>query len=77
MKYYFTYGSGDTQPFTGGWTVVYAKDGYEAIAKFNEVHPKTADGCVDCAFIYGEEYFMTTPMYKKGNFGKFEQEVIK
>ena len=78
MKYYFTYGGeGTNQPFVGGWTVVHAQTMSEAINKFCEVHPKTADGFINCAFIYNESDFRATKMYTNGNFGKFEQEVIE
>lgn len=76
MKYYFTFGSNKTQPFMGGWTVVHADSWEEAVNKFCEVHPKTADGSINCAFMYDENEFKRTKMYTNGNCGKFEQEVI-
>ena len=77
MKYYFTFGSNETQPFKGGWTIVYADSWEEAINKFCVVHPKTADGFINCAFVYDEDKFKQTKMYTNGNLGKFEQEVIE
>lgn len=77
MKYYFTYGSNETQPFIGGWTVVNASNYNEAIEKFILVHPLTKDGFINCAFVYTEEKFVKTRMYNVGNFGRFEQEVIE
>ena len=77
MKYYFTYGQNETQPFVGGWTVVNANSYIEAIDKFNAVHPMTKDGFINCAFVYTEEEFLETSMSKNGNFGKFQQEVIE
>lgn len=76
MKYYFTYGSNETQPFVGGWTVVNANSYIEAIDKFNAVHPMTKDGFINCAFVYTEEEFLETSMSKNGNFGKFQQEEL-
>lgn len=77
MKYYFTYGQNETQPFVGGWTVVNANSYIEAIDKFNAVHPTTKDGFINCAFVYDENEFKRTKMYTSGNCGKFEQEVIE
>ena len=57
MKYYFTYGQNETQPFIGGWTVVNANSYTEAIDKFNAVHPTTKDGFINCAFVYDENEF--------------------
>ena len=77
MKYYFTYGQNETQPFMGGWTVVHANSYAEAIDKFNTIHPMTKGGFINCAFVYDENEFKQTKMYTNGNFGKFEQEVIE
>ena len=67
-KFYFTYGSDDSnQAFNGGWTEVTAPDEYLAREIFRSVHPSS--GLLPCAGVYDEPSFRRTRMYKEGNFG--------
>ena len=77
MKFYFTYGTSKSQPFQGGWTVVNAESRDDAIKLFNQHHPVTEQGLVNCSSIYDEETFKNTIMYKRNdNFGKTLQETL-
>lgn len=76
MNFYFTYGT-DGHPFRGGWTRVVADNMSQAGELFRVVHPDRTNGILNCAGCYTEEYFKNTEMYKKGNFGKRELEVIR
>ena len=67
-NFYFTYGTSKTHPFYGGWTKVTAPDRASAEEIFIENHP-CRDGLINCASIYEENYFVTTNMFKNGNFG--------
>ena len=75
-NFYFTYGT-EGQPFVGGWTMVVAESFNAACEKFREVHPDNTNGLLNCAGVYSEEYFSTTPMATKGNLGAFCHEVIE
>lgn len=78
-KFYFTYGCDDErQPYNGGWTVVEAEDVHEAIRLFKRVHPNPENPDVlNCCSVFTESMFKSTYMYKRGNFGKREHEVLK
>lgn len=75
-NYYYTYSNDGKQPFTGGWTVVNAKDNIAANRLFESVHHNTKDDLLDCAGVYTEKEFAGTVMCDKSNFGKREQEYI-
>lgn len=77
QKFYFTYGTDESQPFFGGWTEVHAEDDNDARRKFVQVHPLCKRGFLNCAFVYDHERFAKTGMASRGNFGKFTQEVIE
>lgn len=75
-RYYFTYGTSNSYPYQNGWTEVEAKDEREAIEKFRRVHPDCSDGIINCSWIYTEEKFMQTLMFRNGNLGAKCHEVI-
>lgn len=75
-RYFFTYGTSESMPFKGGWTVVMAESMKQAIEVFNIVHPPQ-NGLVNCSSIYSEEAFKATDMYINGeNFGYGRREII-
>lgn len=76
-KFYFTYGTDKRYPFQGGWTEVEAGDADEACRIFRSFHPDRTKGIVNCAFIYSEEQFLQTEMYRSGNFDRYCHEVLK
>lgn len=71
--YYFTYGRSETQPFNSGWTEIVADSAREALRLFDAIHPPV-NGIRPCAFVYDEDEFKQTEMYKSGNFGARCQE---
>ena len=77
-NFYFTYGLSDDFPFHDGWTRVVAKDIDAACAAFRKRHPDAdpKHPCLNCSFVYTEKQFKNTLMYKDGNFGEKEHEVI-
>jgi hypothetical protein len=77
QKFYFTYGTSETQPFYGGWTEVIAEDFDQAIERFYTKHPMKTPGIINCAFMYTEEEFKKTDMFKKGNIGCRCHEIIE
>ena len=74
-EYFFTYGLAG-MPFRGGWTRVLAPSEKAAIELFRMVYPDKNPGTVNCAFIYEGNDFKSNNMYKKGNFGAFEHDII-
>lgn len=77
MKWYFTYGSnGADMPYVGGWTVIEASTYARACTVFRLFHPDRVEGIMNCSWVYSEDTFMRTDMYKNGNFGAREHEVI-
>ena len=70
QKFYFTYGTDNKMPFIGGWTEVTAPNRDMAIAIFRAAHPDRTPNIVNCSFIYSEDDFVKTSMYKRGNYGK-------
>ncbi len=75
-RYYITYGTSDTQPYQGGWSVVYAESEAEARQKHAKRHGTTESGTLRFAFSYTEERFNATDMPFEGNLGGYEHEVI-
>ena len=73
--FYFTYGTSESFPFSKGWTEVIAPDKDTAIKLFNILHKPRFD-CTNASFIYSEEEFKETSMFKEGNLGKFCRERI-
>ena len=76
MKFYFTFGCNDTQPYCGGWVEIIAESFDEATEKYVKQYPLTEDGLINCASRYPEEEFIETGMNLTGNRGYFCHEVI-
>lgn len=76
-KFYFTYGTDGSQPFISGWTEIEAPDAHTARALFQAYHPNKTEGILNCAWIYTQEKFEKTEMWKqRGNFGNQCHEKI-
>ena len=67
-RYYFTFGSDERFPYRYGWVEVDAPDEHKARQIFSLYYPNRADGCLNCAFVYSEEEFVKTVMFK-GTYG--------
>lgn len=65
--YYFTFGTDPGYPFQNGWVKIQAPSRREATEIFAIYFPSRDDECVNCAFIYEEEEFKETSMYKKND----------
>lgn len=78
-KFYFTFGSGGSQPYTGGWVEIHADSKGEAIEKFNRAYPpRNMSTYVNCAFIYRQKEFEETIMFKENdNLGYACHEIIE
>lgn len=63
-NYYFTFGSSPSFPYQNGWVMIQAPNKQAAIQIFNAYYPPKSE-CVNCAFIYTEEEFKQTIMYKQ------------
>ena len=77
--YYFTFGSGNNQVYTGGWVEVKARDKDSAVELFIERYGRktlTNNGAINCAFVYSEAEFRHTIMYSNGNLGSRCHEKI-
>ena len=75
QNYYFTYGSSG-QPFYGGWTKIGAPTRHIACELFRSIHPDKYEGCLNCSSVYDEISFRHTSMWRNGNFGYREHEII-
>lgn len=70
--YYFTFGSSPDFPFQDGWVTVDADTRTEACEIFRQYYPNSKHpDTINCSFIYPEEQFKHTSMYKEGNFNAF------
>lgn len=67
QKYYFTFGSDNAFPYYGGWVIIEAAN--ESIARelFQTIYPNKYHNTLNCAWVYTEEAFQKTEMYKKNN----------
>ena len=74
-NFYFTYGT-EGQPFYGGWTKIEAPNAKIACSIFRAIHPDKVEGLLNCCSMYTEEDFHKTSMWRHGNFGIHEHEVI-
>lgn len=79
--YYFTYGDDPEQPFCGGWTEVMAHNEEEAVRIFRAKHPdknrdELDEGLINCSFIYHEDDFKKSAMFKYGNRGFWCHECL-
>lgn len=70
-SFYYTYGISPQQPYLGGWTKITAPDRATADKIFRTYHPSLPGHGItlNCAFVYNEDEFVNTEMYKNGNFG--------
>lgn len=76
-KFYFTYGTSETQPYKGGWSEVIAPDMRAACEAFRSVHPDRTPNILNCADYYTEEEFLNSCMNgPDGNMGHHCREVI-
>ncbi len=75
-NFYFTYGSWEGFPYSNGWTKIEAPDRKSAVTIFRALHPDKTEGVVNCSSIYDEETFHKTEMWRTGNFGAHEVEVV-
>ena len=64
-NFYFTFGTDEAFPFQGGWVIVKAPDMMTARQIFMLYFPSVS-GYLNCAFVYSEEEFKKTKMYKDG-----------
>ncbi len=65
-NYYFTFGSSSTYPFQDGWITIKAPDMHLASEMFKSTYPNPYDeDMLNCAFVYSEEEFKETEMYKQ------------
>ena len=65
QKFYFTFGSSTTFPYQNGWIIINADDLSSACDYFRKMFPNPRNkDIVNCAFIYSEEEFKETIMYK-------------
>ena len=68
-NFYFTFGTNRQFPYQGGWVVVKAPDILIARKIFMFYFPHE-NGYLNCSFVYTEEEFKKTIMYKeKDNMG--------
>ena len=73
-KYYFTFGTDEKYPYTGGWVLVYATNIHQANRLFKRKYPNRAGSqCMNCADVYSEKEF---DMKETGNFGFYCHDVI-
>ena len=76
--YYITFGS-EGMPYRGGWIKVHADSDLEARMMFEKrfgSEARTRYGCLNFSFCYDEQYFLSTMMAERGNFGAFCHEEI-
>ena len=79
QKYYFTYGTAEHFPFKGGWSVIEGElTEIQARKIFRTIHPDIHENVLNCAFVYTEDEFKNTEMWKNGdNLGNGEMERIE
>ena len=63
-KYYFTFGSDPGFPYQYGWVEIDAPNEASAREIFRAYYPDRSNGCLNCSFVYPEEVFVKTPMYR-------------
>nr|WP_325300380.1 hypothetical protein [uncultured Dysosmobacter sp.] len=67
-RYYYTFGTDEHFPFSGGWIVIEAPDIKTAHEIFRAAYPDRTPGVLNCADYYPEAVFNETGM-AKGNRG--------
>lgn len=63
-NYYFTFGTSPSFPYQNGWVLVQAPNRQAAIQIFSAYYPAKYELLVNCSFIYTEEEFKETIMYR-------------
>lgn len=68
-SYYYTFGSDEKFPFYGGWVLIHADTRQIADEVFQKFYPSREpdNTLLNCSFVYTEEEFKKTTMYKKQN----------
>ena len=75
--YYYTYGTTDTFPFTGGWTEIVADSIVVANRVFMRIHPNlTNPQYLNCSAVYLHDEISHTEMFRDGNMGIYAHERI-
>ena len=69
-KWFFTFGTYLGFPFQRGWVEIEAPTREQAVQVFRAYWPDRTPGTVNCAFIYSEDEFKETRMYK----GEYPEE---
>jgi len=64
-EYYFTFGTSEQFPFKKGFVVVIADNKNRAVEIFNAHYPPVHKDIINCAFVYDEEAFKETNMFKE------------
>lgn len=67
QKYYFTFGSDEAFPYYGGWVIIEAANEIMARDLFAIIFPNRRHNTLNCAWVYTEEKFKQTDMYKKND----------
>lgn len=67
QKYYFTFGSDKDFPYYGGWIIIEAANEIMARDLFQAIFPNKNHDILNCAWVYTEERFKQTDMYKKND----------
>ncbi len=67
QKYYFTFGSDEDFPYYGGWVIIEAANETMARELFAIIYPNKHHTTLNCAWVYSEEDFEQTDMFKKNN----------
>lgn len=63
-KFYFTFGTHPQFPFYKGWVEVIADTREEAVEIYNSYYPPKHGNTINCSFIYSQEEFEQTEMFK-------------
>lgn len=71
MKFYYTFGTNEKQPYCGGWVEVIANSIALADKVYSEKFPDIRPGVLNCAGRYTEQEFQKTGFKEKGNLGAF------
>lgn len=67
QKYYFTFGSDERFPYHGGWVIIEAANESMARDLFQTIYPNRHENTLNCAWVYSEDAFKKTDMYKKND----------
>ena len=76
QKFYYTFGSDEHYPYSGGYVVIEAADIKVAHTIFRAYFPDRTPGVLNCADYYDEAAFARTGMAEGGNRGLGVQKYI-